>query len=87
MRMGKTFRKCLALFVLLVPFFMASEQAFSQAVTLENFQNPDEEQFPKGWDGSRSTITAKETYCPSSSRGHRVFERQGGESAGIYQKH
>ena len=85
MRMGKTFRKCLALFVLLVPFFMASEQAFSQAVTLENFHNPDEEQFPKGWKGSRSTITAKEAYA-LHRQGDTVFLKGKGANQRVYTK-
>ena len=85
MRMGKILRNCLALFVLLVPFFMASEPGFSQAVTLENFQNPDEEQFPKGWDGSRSTITAKEAYS-LHRQGGTVFLKGKGANQRVYTK-
>ena len=85
MRMGKILRKRLALFVLLVPFFMTSEQGFSRAVTLENFQNPDEEQFPKGWDGSRSTITAKEAYS-LHRQGGTVFLKGKGANQRVYTK-
>jgi len=50
----------LIVWLLLTPW--ASEVAFSQAVVLEDFQNPDPEGFPQGWDGSRSKMTAKEAY-------------------------
>ncbi len=29
-------------------------------VVLEDFQHPDEDAFPQGWEGSRSKVTAKE---------------------------
>ena len=40
------------------------------SVVLENFQNLDTDGFPKGWDGSRSKVTAREAYS--------VFQEDGG---------
>ena len=63
----------------------ASAPAFSEVVTLENFQNPDEEQFPQGWDGSRSKITAKETYS-LQREGDTAFLKGKGANQRVYTK-
>ncbi len=34
----------------------------SPGVVLEDFQHPDEDAFPQGWEGSRSKVTAKVAY-------------------------
>ena len=64
---------------------MASMPAFSEVVTLENFQNSDEEQFPQGWDGSRSKITAKETYS-LRREGGTAFLKGKGANQRVYTK-
>lgn len=85
MRTGRILGTCVALFVFCVPFFLANQEAFSQAVTLENFERPDEEPFPKGWDGSRSTITAKEAYA-LHREGDTVFLKGKGANQRVYTK-
>ena len=89
MSAGKIFGGRLALFVLVVPLSMAwGDQrslvpADSQAVTLEDFQNPDEEQFPQGWEGSRSTITAREAYS-LRREGDAAFLKGQGANQRVY---
>ncbi len=85
MRMGRILRKCSALLVFFMSFAMANEPAFSQVVTLENFQHPDEEQFPKGWEGSRSTITAREAYAVHR-QGDTLFLKGKGANQRVYTK-
>ena len=83
MRTGRILVTCLSLLVLCVP--MTSGTAFSQAVTLENFESPDEEQFPKGWDGSRSTVTAREAYA-IHREGDTAFLKGKGANQRVYTK-
>ena len=83
MRTGRILVTCLSLFVVCVP--MLPETAFSQVVTLEDFESPDEEQFPKGWDGSRSTITAKEAYA-IHQEGDIAFLKGKGANQRVYTK-
>lgn len=83
MRTGRILVTCLSLYVFCVP--MMPGTAFSQAVTLENFESPDEEQFPKGWDGSRSTITAKEVYA-IHREGDTAFLKGKGANQRVYTK-
>ena len=89
MRTGRLFGTCLAPFVLVVPFSMAwgDERSLgphdSRGVTLENFQRPEGERFPKGWEGSRSTITAKEAYA-LHRQGDIVFLKGKGANQRVY---
>ncbi len=83
---GSIRKECLVLLLLVVPLSVGSGQAFSQVVMLENFQNPDEERFPKGWEGSRSTVTAKEAYS-LHSQGDTVFLKGKGANQRVYTKH
>ena len=54
------------LVILLAPSLVLSEESATNPATgsmvLEDFRDPDENGFPKGWDAQRSKITAKETY-------------------------
>ena len=50
----------LAGFLFFIP--LANNQAFSEWIALEDFQHPDADGFPQGWEGSRSKVTAKEAY-------------------------
>ncbi len=83
MRTERILFTCFALFVFCAP--MTSGTAFSQTVTLENFKNPDGEQFPKGWDGSRSTITAREAYA-IHRQGDTAFLKGKGANQRVYTK-
>lgn len=85
MRTGKILMASGVLLALFVPFFTASGLAFSQVVTLESFQHPDEEQFPNGWDGSRSTITAREAYA-IHGEGDTAFLKGRGANQRVYTK-
>ena len=83
MRTGRMLVAWLTLFAFCVP--VTGGTAFSQAVTLENFERPDEDQFPKGWDGSRSTITAKEAYA-IHQEGDTAFLKGHGANQRVYTK-
>ena len=52
--------------ILLTPSLVLSEENGTHPATdsmvLEDFRDPDENGFPKGWDAQRSKTTAKETY-------------------------
>ena len=52
--------------ILLTPSLVLSEESGTNPATdsmiLEDFRDPDENGFPKGWDAQRSKTTAKETY-------------------------
>ncbi len=78
-------RVCFILLVLFSPLSVGSGQASSQVVTLEDFQNPDKERFPKGWEGSRSTITAKEAYS-LHRQGDATFLKGKGANQRVYTK-
>ncbi len=66
--------------------FLGGAAVVSSGVILEDFRNPDGEQFPHGWEGSRSTVTAKESYVihreddtaflRSTKANQRVYTRQ-----------
>ncbi len=49
--------------LLALAVFLVSVPVVSSGVILEDFHNPDEDGFPHGWEGSRSTVTAKEAYA------------------------
>lgn len=55
-------------------------------VVLEDFQHPDEDAFPQGWEGSRSKVTAKEAYS-IHKEGETAFLKGKGANQRVYTKH
>lgn len=61
-------------------FGLAGERASGEgtgATVLEDFGQPDGDGFPVGWEGSRSTITAKETYTIQIEDGTHFLQAKG----------
>ena len=58
----------------------------SPAVLLEDFQHPDEDAFPQGWEGSRSKVSAKEAYS-IHKEGETAFLKGKGANQRVYTKH
>ncbi len=56
-------RSLTGIVLLALVFPLVSEPAVSRGTTLEDFHHADEDGFPQGWEGSRSTMTAKEAYA------------------------
>ena len=57
--------------------------AVSSGVMLEDFRHPDEDGFPRGWEGSRSTVTAKEAYAVHNE-GDTAFLKGAGANQRVY---
>lgn len=70
--------------ILFVP--CVSNPAFAQGVVLEDFQHPDPDGFPEGWEGSRSKVTAKEAYSIGKD-GETAFLKGKGANQRVYTKH
>ena len=62
------------------------DHAFSQSVVLEDFQHPDADGFPEGWEGSRSKVTAMEAYT-IGTEGETAYLRGKGANQRVYTKH
>jgi len=59
--------------------------AAPHVVVLEDFQHPDEDAFPQGWEGSRSKVTAKEAYS-IHKEGETAFLKGKGANQRVYTK-
>jgi len=77
------FSLLLAGFLLFIP--LVDDQAFCEWVVLEDFQHPDAEGFPEGWEGSRSKVTAKEAYSIGRD-GETVYLKGKGANQRVYTK-
>ncbi len=62
---------------------VVSVPAVPVGVLLEDFRHPDEEGFPRGWEGSRSTVTAKEAYT-IHHEGDTAFLKGAGANQRVY---
>ncbi len=58
----------------------------SSGVVVEDFQNPDADGFPQGWEGSRSKVTAQEAYS-IHKEGDVAFLKGKGANQRVYTKH
>ncbi len=72
--------------VLMLGVPLASAPAGSSGAMLEDFRNPDEDGFPRGWEGSRSTVTAKEAYA-IHNEGDTAFLKGTSANQRVYTKH
>lgn len=52
-------------------------QDSDQSRILEDFRHPDQDGFPEGWEGSRSTITAKDAYTVHKENGRDFLKGKG----------
>jgi len=58
----------------------------ASGVVLEDFQHPDADGFPQGWEGSRSKVTAQEAYS-IHKEGDAAFLKGKGANQRVYTKH
>ena len=78
------FSLLLAGFLFFIP--LADDQAFCEWIALEDFQHPDADGFPQGWEGSRSKVTAKEAYSIGRD-GEVAYLKGKGANQRVYTKH
>lgn len=85
---GKRIGLMLAVMVLVgMPWvsMVYADDGHSSGVVLEDFQNPDADGFPQGWEGSRSKVTAQEAYS-IHKEGDAAFLKGKGANQRVYTK-
>ncbi|MDA0739541.1 MAG: DUF3047 domain-containing protein [Nitrospirae bacterium] len=63
-----------------------ADDSHSSGVVLEDFQTPDADGFPQGWEGSRSKVTAQEAYS-LHKEDNMAFLKGKGANQRVYTKH